>query len=279
MDFVPLLARPSEPSPAARVFLCGENQLLLRRAGTGLDRLPRARELARFGLEDREAQMLGRLEGEAALVLPWPEPVVVPEDFEKVGLRALWSQLNEQLFAIAGRAQHLAHFARTHRFCGRCGHATERSTQERAVRCPRCEAVSYPRISPAIITLVRRGDEALLADSGRFPVPMFSTLAGFCEIGESLEQTLAREVREEVGIEVKNVRYFGSQPWPFPDSLMVGFTAEYASGEVQVDGVELREARFFSARELPNIPPKLSIARALMDAWVRGVTGAETQAG
>jgi NAD+ diphosphatase len=135
--------------------------------------------------------------------------------------------------------------------------------------------VTYPRISPAIITLVRRGDEALLANSGRFPVPMFSTLAGFCEVGESLEETLVREVREEVGLEVANVRYFGSQPWPFPNSLMIGFTADWAAGDIQVDGEEIKEARFFAADALPRIPPRLSIAWSLINAWVREVTGAD----
>jgi NAD+ diphosphatase len=123
-------------------------------------------------------------------------------------------------------------------------------------------------VAPAIIVLVRRGDEALLARSGRFPRPFFSTLAGFVEAGESLEETLAREVREEVGVEVTNIRYFGSQPWPFPHSLMVGFTADYAGGEIVVDGEEIAEARWFQVTDLPMVPPRTSIARRLIDAWV-----------
>src|SRR6185436_16767524 len=119
----------------------------------------------------------------------------------------------------------------THRFCGRCGAPTEPVPDERCMRCPACGLMAYPRIAPAVIVLVRRGDEALLARGARFPGIFFSTLAGFVEPGESLEETIAREIEEEVGIQVKSPRYFGSQPWPFPHSLMVGFHAEWAGGE------------------------------------------------
>jgi NAD+ diphosphatase len=131
--------------------------------------------------------------------------------------------------------------------------------------------MAYPRIAPAIIVLVRRGDEALLARGARFPAAFYSTLAGFAEVGESLEETLAREVREEVGIEVKNARYFGSQPWPFPHSLILAFTAEWAGGEIVADGVEVLDAQWFRADALPPIPPRVSIARQLIDAWLDDV--------
>ena len=137
--------------------------------------------------------------------------------------------------------------------------------------CPSCGLAVYPRISPAIITLVRKGDLALLASNAKFPGAFYSTLAGFAEIGESLEETLVREVREEVGIVVKDVRYFGSQPWPFPNSLMIAFTAEWESGEIAIDPSELSDAKWFRADELPMIPPPVSIARRLIDAWVTGV--------
>jgi len=131
--------------------------------------------------------------------------------------------------------------------------------------------MSYPRIAPAVIVLVRRGAEALLARGARFPLPFFSTLAGFVEIGETLEQTVAREIREEVGIEVADIRYFGSQPWPFPHSLMVGFHAEWAGGELRLQETEIVEAQWFRADALPPIPPRLSIARRLIDAWLHDV--------
>ena len=288
MIFSPAVAVPAVLSPRPLWFLCAENELVLRRApGPPRDGLPPSAallpttsELEALGVDlGRDlagAQMVGTLAGEDCLALPFERPRgSLPAEFGLVGLRKLWGLLDEVLFPIAGRANQLAHFTTTHRRCGRCGTATARDPQERAFRCPECQLTCYPQISPAIITLLRRGPEALLATSGRFPVPFFSTLAGFSEVGESLEETLAREVREEVGLEVTNVRYFGSQPWPFPHSLMIGFTADYAGGEIKVDGVEIKEARFFRADALPMIPPKLSIARRLIDAWVREITGFE----
>ncbi|MEZ5257444.1 MAG: NAD(+) diphosphatase [Ilumatobacteraceae bacterium] len=128
----------------------------------------------------------------------------------------------------------------------------------------------YPRLAPAIITLITRhdGEEALLARGAQFPVPMYSCLAGFVEPGESLEQAVHREVREEVGIEISDVTYAGSQPWPFPHSLMLGFTAEHASGELVCDPVEILDAQWYRRDQLPMIPPGISIARKLIDAWV-----------
>lgn len=182
-------------------------------------------------------------------------------------LRSLYGQIDDLTFAVAGRAAHVIDWASTSRFCGRCGTANESVLHERATKCPRCGLVAYPRIAPAVIVLVQRGDEALLARGTRFPLPFYSTLAGFSEIGESLEETLAREVREEVGVEITNIRYFGSQPWPFPHSLMIGFFADYAGGEIRVDPEEIVDAKWFRRDELPLVPPGLSIARRLIDAW------------
>lgn len=252
-------------------FVCAENEVLLRRDSAGLAQLPTEAELA--GVDLTEAQRVGLADDQEYFAVPWVKGSPLPGGFELVGLRSLWARLDQRLFGLAGRANQLAHFAQTNRFCGRCGSRTKQDPKERALRCPNCALVSYPRISPAIITLVRRGDEALLANSGKFPIPFFSTLAGFSEVGESLEETLVREVKEEVGIEVGNVRYFGSQPWPFPHSLMIGFNADYVSGEIVVDGHEIKEARFFRADALPRIPPRLSIARQLIEAWVLEITG------
>ncbi len=276
MRFTPLVVLPDPLPRAAYWFVCGENVVLLRRDSKGLEQLPSQAELARFGVSFHEVQLVGDLDDTAVLTTAWPRDLTVPADFELVGLRALFERLDETLFSIAGRANQLAHYRSTHRFCGRCASPTQPHPAERAMRCPACSLVTWPRISPAIITLVRKGDEALLANSGRFPVPFYSTLAGFSEVGESLEETLVREVREEVGVVVGNVRYFGSQPWPFPHSLMVGFNADWVSGEVTPDGQEIKDARFFRADALPRIPPKASIARRLIDAWVREVTGRDT---
>jgi|HubBroStandDraft_6_1064221.scaffolds.fasta_scaffold14755_2 NAD+ diphosphatase len=188
---------------------------------------------------------------------------------EPVPLRQLFGVLSDDEFALAGRALGLVAWDRDHRYCGRCASSTVRSLEERARTCSACGFTSYPRISPAIITLVERDGRALLARNARTQLPFFSTLAGFVEIGETLEECVAREVREEAGIAVTDVAYFGSQPWPFTGSLMVGFTARWASGELVPDPTEIRDAAWFLPDELPPIPPKLSIARALIDDFVR----------
>lgn len=276
--FEPEVALPKLLPNNAHWFACTGNMVVLRREGaTGVAQCPSVEELRRAGLDVSAPHMVGMLDGVPCVAVSWGDHPV-PEHLEKVGLRGLSSRFDEAVFAIAGRANQIAHFASTHQFCGQCGTRTERDPAERAFRCPSCRLVAYPRISPAIITLVRRGAEALLASSARFPGAFFSTLAGFSEIGESLEQTLIREIKEEVGVVAGNPRYFGSQPWPFPHSLMIGFNADYVSGEIAVDGKEISEARFFRADQLPQIPPKLSIARQLIDAWVSEVTKKDPQA-
>jgi NAD+ diphosphatase len=183
-------------------------------------------------------------------------------------LRRLWGLVEDEIWVVAGRGVQIVDWDRTHRFCGACGATTEPSPAERSRRCPACGLTAYPRLAPAVIVLVERADgRALLARNAHFPGPMWSVLAGFVEPGETLEEAVRREVREEVGVEIEQVAYFGSQPWPFPHSLMVGFTARWASGEITVDGDEIAEARWFAAGDLPQIPSPISIARRLIDAW------------
>jgi NAD+ diphosphatase len=153
---------------------------------------------------------------------------------------------------------------RDHQFCGRCGQLMQIDHEERAMRCQPCKSINYPRIAPCIIVLVTRGEELLLARNVNFPGPMYSTLAGFIEAGETAEQTLVREVREEVGVEVGHLRYFQSQSWPFPNQLMLGFFAEYAGGDIVCDQREIAEARWFRPRELPMVPPPSSVAGQLI---------------
>jgi NAD+ diphosphatase len=222
---------------------------------------------------DEDATLLGVTAGEdlgdGERAAPFAGEVAAP--FTVAGLRELFPVLGEDRWHAAGRAVQIAEWASTHRFCGRCATRTVRLDGERCMKCPACGLTAYPRIAPAVIVLVRRGHEALLARGTRFPLPFYSTLAGFVEVGESLEQTVAREIREEVGVEATNVRYFGSQPWPFPHSLMIGYMADWASGDVRIDPAEILDAQWFRADALPTIPPRLSIARRLIDAWLDDV--------
>jgi NAD+ diphosphatase len=187
-------------------------------------------------------------------------------------LMALAARMDEFEWAIAGRAVQLAEWDRTHRYCGRCATPTEPAAGERARRCPKCGLLAFPRLAPAVIVLVERDGAALLARNKSFPVPMYSTIAGFVEPGETLEGAVVREVAEEVGIRVTDVKYIASQPWPFPHSLMIGFNARWASGEIEADGVEIADAGWFEPGDLPMIPPSLSIARRLIDGWLERVS-------
>lgn len=192
----------------------------------------------------------------------------VPQKYAVSSLRAWLGRVEPGLFYLAGRAVQLVEWINNHAFCGRCGSKTNEHENDRATSCPDCGLVSYPRISPSIIVLVRKDKKALLARNRMWPTGMFSTLAGFVEPGESIEQTVHREVREEVGIEVCNLRYFGSQSWPFPNSLMLGFHADYRSGEFEYGDGEISEARWFDADDLPNIPGGTAISRWLIDEFV-----------
>jgi NAD+ diphosphatase len=191
-----------------------------------------------------------------------------PDGHTWSGLRPLFGLLDDPLFALAGRAIQIMDWDRSHQFCGRCGTATALSDGDRSRVCPSCGQLHYPRIAPVIMTLVRRDNRILLARSARFATGVHSALAGFVEAGETLEEGLAREVREEVGIEIAAPRYFSSQSWPFPHSLMIAFFCEHASGEIRVDGVEIETAAWFSIDALPPLPHQISIARRLIDAGV-----------
>ncbi|WP_218353871.1 NAD(+) diphosphatase [Alteromonas lipotrueiana] len=184
-----------------------------------------------------------------------------------VSLRHLLMQHDAQTFNEFARAWQYIHFLRTHRYCGQCGSPAEQVDWEMAMQCSRCRHRTYPRVSPCIIVAISHGNKMLLARGVRHKDPdMYSTLAGFVESGETLEQAVHREVFEEVGITVKNIRYFDSQPWPFPHSLMVGFVAEYAAGDICIDEREIVDAQWFEFTRLPKTPPKESIAGRLIDA-------------
>lgn len=219
-----------------------------------------------------DVHFLGILEGAACWGVDVPDGRD-PSDGGAVDLYSYFGRASEDEWLVAGRAVQIVEWARTHRFCGRCGDRTEPAAGERAMRCPSCHLMSFPRLAPAMITLVTRGDpgpdqEVLLARGVQFRIPMYSCLAGFVEPGETLESAVIREVREEVGIDVDDVRYVGSQPWPFPHSLMLGFRASWIGGEIECDPKEIVDAQWYRKDALPSIPPGISIARKLIDAWL-----------
>ena len=267
MPFVPEFRPDPTVQTQALWFVFHEGRLLVQEREDG-PRIPRSKDLTPhlFHLEDR--QYIGVLDGLPCFAAGWPAAESVPDFLTAQGLRSLfWKMADDQVW-VAGRANHLVHWSRVHRFCGQCGSATVDKTGERAKRCPDCGLVNYPRVSPAVIVAVLREDRILLACSSRFPNAYYSVLAGFVEPGETLEGCVKREIREEVGLEVDQIRYFASQPWPFPDSIMVGFTAQWADGDIHVDGKEILKADWFAADNLPEVPPRISIARQLIDWFV-----------
>lgn len=266
MKFVPEFKAPPGHDMSDLWFVFNKGKLLTR-LDHDRHRIPNGADLVAGRLKPANVQYLGALDNRCCYGATLHGENGCPDRFQFTDLRALIGLLTEDLIWIAGRANHLVYWHRVHRYCGRCGHRTQDKAEERALVCATCGLVNYPRLSPAVIVAVTRGDRILLARNKRFRRPFYSVLAGFVEPGEDLEACVKREIREEAGIAVRNIRYFGSQPWPFPDSLMIGFTAEYAGGEITVDDVELTHADWFTRDNLPRIPPSLSIARQLIDAF------------
>ena len=219
---------------------------------------------------------LGRLEGCDCVAIVLSDDAVAPTGFTLLGLRALFPRMSDAALSLAQRAFQVVEWDRTHRFCGRCGTPTRDKEGERAKQCPACGYVAYPRVSPAMMVLVTRERELLLARANRFPGAMYSALAGFVEPGETIEDCIHREVREEVGIDVTDLAYFASQWWAFPHSLMIAYTAHYAGGELRPDRTEIADAQWFGVNALPDLPSGVSIARRLIDttaARLRGEPG------
>lgn len=268
MEFVSLIVPPKERlAGRAWWFAIQEDKVLIQQESAATT-IPQLNDVAELGLPILRQHYLGRLGGRHCFTVEVPKGVSPPTGMRFEGLRQIYGQMNETLFSVAGRALQIVDWDRTHQFCGRCGSKTRTHVTERAKECPQCGLLHFPRLAPAIIVLIQRGREVLLARARRFETPMYSTLAGFVEPGETLEEAVIREVKEESGITVKEIRYFGSQPWPFPHSLMVGFTANYASGVINVSDGENVDVRWFTADSLPELPGKLSIARKLIDWFI-----------
>lgn len=258
------LSRQPEVDSFCFVFRKGE---VLLGPGAVPSCLPRFGEVPTVVSDSVRSLYFGELAGQSCFASEVEEASPEPGHFRYCPLRAAYGPLDEPTWVVAGRAAQILEWDRTHRFCGRCGDRTEHSDRERARICPSCGLVAFPRVSPAMIVLVERGDEVLLARGKQHGPGMYALVAGFVETGESLEDAVRREVMEEVGIEVRDITYFGSQPWPFPHSIMVGFTAQYASGEIRIDPDEIEDAQWFNRATMPPVPPRLSIARKLIDYY------------
>lgn len=239
------------------------NRIFVGRDGNGAPRLPQIE--ARGGLPLKDAHYLGRLDGQHCYGLQLPQGVEPPAGLELLGLRALILEGNETASALAGQAFQILEWARTHRHCGACGAPTQAHAADRAVECIDCRIVYYPRIAPVMMALVYREGELLLTRKAGYAPGRYTVVAGFVEAGESVEQCLAREVKEEVGVDIRNPRYFGSQPWPFPNSLVLAFSAEWTGGDVVPDPGELEDARWFPINALPDLPEDVHISRQLID--------------
>ena len=194
-------------------------------------------------------------------------PVTDNPRYEMCGLRATYNKLPHELYQIAGKCQEILYWDANTRFCGVCGGPMKMHT-EISKRCTHCGKEIWPLLATAIIVLIRREDKVLLVHARNFRGKFFGLVAGFVETGETLEEAVVREVHEEVGIKIKNIRYFASQPWPYPCGLMVGFTADYVSGDLHLQRSELDDAGWFDRDHLPPVPDKMSIARQLIDSWL-----------
>jgi len=263
-EYVPLYQPPEARSEPALWFAFRKSEILVV-GGAERPDLPCCMGLDEHGLAPQRSQYLGLYGGRHCYAAAIDESLPLPAGWAALGLRDLFGLVETTLATLSGRAYQILEWDRNHQFCSRCGTRTQLRNDERSRSCPACKYTTYPPVTPAIMILVTHGRRLLLARKTAFPPGRYSALAGFVEPGEMLEDTVIRETREEVGVEIGNIRYFGSQPWPFPHSLMVAFTADYAGGEIRPDGVEIEEARWFELEELPKLPPSISISRRLIE--------------
>jgi NAD+ diphosphatase len=268
--FEPGHVLPSDLALQTLCFVWREDKILTRASEPPT--LPVMADVIRLGL-DGTRHYLGRFQDADCIAISVAADTPEPTGWQWRGLRQLFLQLADPLLALAGRAFQITEWDRSHRFCGRCGTPTREKAREWAKECPNCGYVAYPRVSPAMMVLVTRDRELLLARARRFPPAVYSALAGFVEVGESIEDCIHREVREEVGVEIGGLRYVASQSWPFPHSLMIAYTAEYAGGEVHPCDDEIVDARWFALDALPQLPSPVSIARQLIDTTIARLGG------
>ena len=263
-DFLPA-GTGLEAAGTGLVIAVSDREILTPEEGTF--RPEREEDWRMFGLNPLSRHLLGWVAGIPLYVLELDDEADEPEGFVFQPLRSFLGRVNEASFTLMGRAVQFLDWHRNHQFCGQCGRPTQGATRDRSKVCKNCNHHFYPRLAPSIIVLVTRGEELLLARNARSRANFYSTLAGFIEPGESMEAAVHREVFEEVGVCIRNLNYFGSQPWPFPNQLMLGFHADYDSGELLLDA-EIAEAGWFHYSDLPNRPGRVSISGWLIDSAV-----------
>ena len=246
-------------------FIFNEDKLLINPENDL--KLPFTDSLKEFSILPIRTQYLGTLEGHPCYTAEVVPETPAPEGYYFEDLKLLYDTLDEDIFLLAGRAIQIINWDKNHQFCGKCGAETVNKNHEMAKICPECGHMSFTRLSPAVITAIIKDGKLLMAKHS-YGYNRYSLIAGFVEAGETLQEAVIRETEEEVGLKVKNIKYFGSQPWPFPHSLMIGFTADYESGMIQVDGKEITDAKWFSPDEIPRIPSKMSIASELIDWYI-----------
>ena len=263
-EYLPHFKAPETRSSSALWFAFESGRVMVRMTDDSPVLLTCAHP-AEHGLETLQEHYLGTYGGEHCYAAELATAQTAPNGHAMLGLRDLLGHLDDTLAGVSGRAIQILEWNRNHRYCGRCGGETVPRENERARICVPCKRTSYPPVAPVIMILITHGRKLLLARKVGWGNTRYSALAGFVEPGETLESTVIRETREEVGVEIKNIRYFGSQPWPFPNNLMIAFTAEYAGGAVTPDGVEIEEAAFFDVDEMPTLPPGISISRRMIN--------------
>ena len=265
--FVPAKRGTKSPAPNGHWLIVQEQRLIVAPDGLGF-RLPRGQAPGGFDSPLPEPFWLGTLGGTQCWVTSLPRGARVPEGLVAETLVPMQgTRLPDDLLSLGGMAMQLLWWESTSGHCPRCGEGTERLEGEWGKRCPRCRYEHYPHLHPAAIVLVKDGDRCLLARKAGWAPNRYALVAGFVDNGESLEAAVAREVKEEVGVDVTDIRYVGSQNWPFPSQLMVGFVARYAGGEITIDTEELEDARWFPATALPDLPSRHSISRFIIDHY------------
>lgn len=268
-EFVPCYQnQPQKETGKGLWFIFAEDQLLIAVDGNEQKTLPGSPE--DLGLTPCYQRFFGQY-GKTPCFLAEIRTTAAPANTDFIGLRPLFGKLDQDIFALAGQALQLLRHWHASRYCSRCGTPLNESYHGLGRTCPSCDFIHFPPISPAVIMAVVDEKRILLARASRYPKGMYSTLAGFVEPGETLEEAVRREVLEETAIHLSEISYVASQPWPFPNSIMIGFMARYESGTIVADKMEIEDARWFTRDTLPRLPSKMTIARHLIDRFAKGL--------